>query len=237
MWAFAAASAYNLMVLTLERYYAITKPLHYDTEKVFARMPYILCFIWIFGFVASTPVALFYEVIGSVCTLTLPIRFPLLFDIMSPYYIVIYIMVPSVIMIGAYVQMGVALRESGFTSKTNSQAQKNLFYTCLTLVMVFALTGVNHMVSLVMQVVGFYPHNLNIQYQVSASMVIVNSSINPFIYCMRYKEFQHRIKELFTSQTYTTPTVPTPQRDLPQRDLPQRDLPQRDRAAPKTNSQ
>ena len=196
LWSFFGASAYNLMMLTLERHYAITKPMQYNQEKVFKRLPFIMISAWIIGFAITTPVSLFFSVVGDTCMFTLPVRFPFLFTIMSPYFIVIIIFTPSMVMVAAYAHMGISLKNSGFSSKTNSQAQKNLFYTCLILVVLFVTTGINHMASLVLQIVDYYPHNLNIQYQMSAGLLFLNGMINPLIYCVRYKEFQRRVKEL-----------------------------------------
>ena len=196
VWCFFGASAYNLMMLTLERHYAITKPMQYDQEKVFKRLPFIMISAWIIGFGVVTPVSLFFSVVGDTCMFTLPVRFPFLFTILSPYFIVFIICIPSMVMVAAYAHMGISLKNSGFSSKTNSQAQKNLFYTCLILVMMFVTTGINHMVSLILQTVDYYPHSLNIPYQVSAGLMFLNAMINPLIYCARYKEFQKRGKEL-----------------------------------------
>ena len=197
MWSFVAASAYNLMMLTLERHYAITKPMQYDQEKVFKRLPLILFLSWFIGFVTAGPIIAIQTVVGRQCLFTMGMTHPELFDLMSPYYIVVEILIPAVVMVAAYVQMGLALKKSGFSSKVNSQAQKNLFYTCLILVLVFVFTGINHVVTLVLVMTNYYPHNLNIQTQVSSTLIFLNSMLNPFVYSVRYKEFQNRVKEMF----------------------------------------
>ena len=197
MWSFVGASAYNLMMLTLERYYAITKPMQYDQEKVFKRLPFILVLSWVIGFAAGSTIIPIQSVVGRECLFTMPIRYPKLFDMIPPFYIVVEILIPSMVMGAAYVQMGLALKKSGFNSKVNSQAQKNLFYTCLILVLVFVLTGINHMISLLLVMTNYYPHNMNIQFQLSSTLVFLNSTVNPFVYCVRYKEFQSRVKAMF----------------------------------------
>ena len=48
-WAVMFSSAYNLVFLSLERYFAITNPMKYDREKVMKRLPIIICVAWASG--------------------------------------------------------------------------------------------------------------------------------------------------------------------------------------------
>ena len=49
MWIVIHASGYNLMFLTLERYWAIKQPLQYDILKVKSRLPCIFFTTWLLG--------------------------------------------------------------------------------------------------------------------------------------------------------------------------------------------
>ena len=49
MWSVIHTSGYNLMFLTLERYWAIKQPLQYDILKVKSRLPCIFFTTWLLG--------------------------------------------------------------------------------------------------------------------------------------------------------------------------------------------
>jgi len=46
-----------------------------------------------------------------------------------------------------------------------------------------------------------------VAYQVGLSLLIVNSSINPFVYLLRYREFQQEITKLFSCCFKATPRI------------------------------
>ena len=196
MWGVTSSSIYNLMFLTIERYYAILKPLAYDTEKVFKRLPFILMFAWVMGFIVSIPTGLFFQLVDQQCVLTVHLRFPFLYEIMTPYFMVVNVFFPATVMIYAYIKMGLSLGQSQFASIKIRQAQVNLFQTCVILMLVFVLTGVNLCTAIFLYYVGVYPDVSNDQYHISVVLVVFNSCVNPYIYCVRYKEFQDQLKYL-----------------------------------------
>lgn len=204
IWSLCCSSVYNLMFLTIERFYAITKPMQYNPDAVYKRLPFILTTAWLSGFALSFMVAMFFEIVDGQCALTVIYRYPTLFKSMTPYYIIALVMIPSTVMIFAYVKMGLFLASSQFSSKGHRIAQKNLFQTCLILMLVFVATGFNHCVSLVMYYIGYYPDSSNDQYQISAALVILNSCINPYVYCIRYRDFQQQVKHLLGCSSETT---------------------------------
>ena len=200
MWVACGCSIYNLLYLTIERYFAITNPMHYDQDKVIKRMPYIILASWFTGTFVTIPVLFFYQYIHGTCMFTLPIRYPTLFELLTPYYLVVIILFPSVVMILAYVRMGLALRSSKFSSKSTKAAQTNLFQTCLLLMLVFLVTGLNHAVSLLLLQFEVIVNTVD-QFQLSSALVIFNSCLNPYVYCIRYREFQTRIKQIVCKQS------------------------------------
>ncbi|XP_038052490.1 histamine H2 receptor-like [Patiria miniata] len=55
-WALSYVSAYNLCVVTLERYVAILHPLHYARKLTATRMKILIALMWVTSFVFSVPV-------------------------------------------------------------------------------------------------------------------------------------------------------------------------------------
>ena len=49
MWACVTSSSYNLVLITMERYLAITDPMGYDREQVMRRLPWVICVAWLSG--------------------------------------------------------------------------------------------------------------------------------------------------------------------------------------------
>ena len=60
-------SSYNMTALTIERHSAIIDPLHYDTERVRKRLPYVFVCLWICCIVALgvIPISTIYK--NSTC--------------------------------------------------------------------------------------------------------------------------------------------------------------------------
>ena len=54
-WALAHVSAYNLCLVTLERYVAIKHPLQYETKLTAKRMKYLITLIWVSSFLFASP--------------------------------------------------------------------------------------------------------------------------------------------------------------------------------------
>ena len=49
MGSLVIASTYNLVCITLERYFAITNPMKYDKQKVLKRLPIVIAVAWCSG--------------------------------------------------------------------------------------------------------------------------------------------------------------------------------------------
>ena len=62
---------------------------------------------------------------------------------------------------------------------------------------VFTFSGLNLCVPLVLFVIGYYKDLSGYYYLSSVLVMLLNQSVNPYIYCIRYKEFQIQMKMLF----------------------------------------
>ena len=108
--AFTAASGYNLTLLTIERFLAITQPMKYDVERVYNRLPYVLSMAWFIGIiVAGINWFLFYAE-DDTCILIEETDPPILSHFVPIYIFVTHCLVPTIIMTVAYVGMGLTLR-------------------------------------------------------------------------------------------------------------------------------
>ena len=202
MWACFSASGYNLMFLTLERCWAITKPFQYNQEAVVKRLPYALMFSWIMGFVSIITNSIFNRVVDHRCVPFYTVRESWMVHAIGASILGLCCMVPAVMMIGAYVLIWVSLRSSGNLSNQKSsknlrKVQVNLLQTCITLMIMYVLCWTNHSIRFVLRTGNYFPNLSTTYYPSTLSFIILNSCLNPFVYCVRYTEFQEQVKVLF----------------------------------------
>ena len=200
------SSGFNLMFLSIERYLAITRPITYDEHRIKRRLPVLIPVIWISGLLCMLPDPIYFKVEDGACLYTggtLPQRDILL---MFSYYAFMGFVLPGVTMLVLYTVMGVFLwRSQQLQKQMTSQsvkkndllgkAQMNIFFTCLTLLVLFLTCWVLNRVNTMLFLAHVVPFN-RILYDVSSMLIVINSVVNPFIYTIRYDEFQLHLKML-----------------------------------------
>ena len=195
------------MFLTLERYWAIKKPLQYDQDKVRARLPFIFTMAWVIGLLSLWPTFGTARAIDGGCRLYYDLTSPILFKLMTPYYCTIAMIIPATVMMYSYISIGLSLSKSQqfgkdqsnaklqVTSNKLKKAQINLLQTCVLLMILFVLcwmcVTINFML-FTFEILNLY----GTFYHVGMFFVILNSCLNPLIYSARYSEFQNQIKVL-----------------------------------------
>ena len=209
-------SSYNVVILTIERHSAITKPLQYDAESVRKKLPYIFICEWLVMcclliFIPVTTVAT-----DNYCLVGI--------NLLSTFKIQFYPVIPLLIMPICYFRMFQALsssfklskvkknsvkEETKSTRKENSTtndvsrihksrlAQRNIFETCLFMTVVFVLCWTTIEIALLLYFFGYYPDLSNSHYKIGRILIISNSCINPYIYAIRYDDFKKQLKSLF----------------------------------------
>ena len=149
------------------------------------------------GFIIDLPTPLSVEVIdGKLCSYTFHIRHPSLHNLMTPYFLIANVLLPTIVMVFCYIRMGISLYRSEFASKAKRHAQINLFQTCVIMMMTFTLSGTNICIYLILFVLGYYKGMSGDYYTISILLMLFNQCINPYIYCIRYKEFQAQLGKL-----------------------------------------
>ena len=202
MWACFSASGYNLMFLTLERCWAITKPFQYNHAAVVKRLPYVFMFSWIMGFASIITNSIFNRVLDHRCIPFYTVQEAWMMHVIGASILMLACMVPAVVMIGVYVLIWISLQSTGNlnnlkSSKNLRKVQVNLLQTCITLMIMFVLCWTNHTIRFALRTGGYFPHLSRSYYPSTLSFIILNSCLNPFVYCVRYTEFQEQVKVLF----------------------------------------
>ena len=207
LWSFAVASTYNLTFLTIERYLAITKPMSYDAQKVFRRLPFVLALAWICGMVTIWGNIYSTYTVPDLCLFRVTYNPPWLGDVLPYYLAVMCVIIPTTIMTYAYIKMGLTLRKSrafsaGPDGKMSAVAEKlkkaevNIYQTCLCLMLLFVICWSNNIIAVALFLAGVLPNFSGTYYQTSVVFVILNACVNPYVYAIRYKEFQDQAKKL-----------------------------------------
>ena len=203
-WCLITASSYNLTAISLERYLAISRPLEYDEETVLHRMPWVMASVWFGSFIVLIPDAIFANFVERECVLysTLSHMGLVLLDV---YYILSLMMVPLLAMVFAYAQIVRSLQQgaSSFNCNINStgnrvslrKAQINIIQTSSSLSAFFLVCWISFWVIAIGNM--FFGIPLQPGYHITTILLLCNSCINPYVYCIRYDEFQNRVIMIF----------------------------------------
>ena len=74
-----------------------------------------------------------------------------------------------------------------------AKAQVNIFYTCLILLILYFTCWFWNNATMILYLAGIIPYS-NTLYDISVAVIVFNSGVNPFIYTLRYDEFQQHLK-------------------------------------------
>ncbi|XP_038052492.1 neuromedin-U receptor 2-like [Patiria miniata] len=217
-WALAFTSAYNLCLVTLERYIAIVHPLHYARKLTTARMVTLVVMVWVISLLLSVP---FLFTIQSsddsskVCSaVSYPHpAFPILVSLFSVFFAYL---LPLTLMSLAYYKMQVTLKRQA--KALNMQharaaaydlviARQNLVSMLKTvlgaLIVLWTLCYLATLPCLHRTEQGVFSFCGTQSYRytrlISVLLFNFNSVINPIIYEFKYKKFRQGFKIAFCS--------------------------------------
>ncbi|XP_038052346.1 neuromedin-U receptor 2-like [Patiria miniata] len=214
-WALSYASAYNLCVVTLERYIAIVHPLHYARKLTTARMITLIVLMWMMSFLMSLP-HLFTIAPSNgqkkICSMKYPHRlFPILLSIFSFFF---GYLLPLTVMSLAYYRMQVTLKRQAKALNLQHAmaaacnlviARQNLVSMLKTVLgALIVLWTVDYLaILLCLQRTNeaqftFCGSKVFRYFRMFSNLLFnFNSVINPFIYEFKYKKFRQGFKEAF----------------------------------------
>ena len=140
--------------------------------------------------------------------------------IIYAYYVLNGFVIPGGIMMILYTRMGILIFRSHMLQKTMTtktdgkkkgtlgKAQLNVFFTCVSLMMLFFCCWSWNQISIMMWIGGVVTANPTL-FHISAMLVVFNSVINPFVYVIRYEEFQKHLKILILQKLLGRKPEPT----------------------------
>ena len=215
IWGFFISSTYNLVGMTLDRYYALVHPLKHTMSFTKKRVGMIMAFAWLVGpgFYLMYTVDTSYMPDPETCSVIN--KWPsLVWQKTAGILITTFqYFIPLAIIIYCYGRIILVLRKSakptnsggGRSESTSSsnrdsrmlKAKRNVVKTLVLVALCFVFCWSWNQVYYLMFNLG---QDLSFNtpfYHFTVLAVFVNCSLNPIVYAIKYEQFQRRVVELF----------------------------------------
>lgn len=203
LWTGAIASAYSLVAIAFERYYAILDPYGKTSSKVTVkRVVFISATVWSFALVFILPlqITIDFNKERNYCVWMLPTSF-----LQKGYGVAcVFVggLVPISIMTYLYSRVGHSLWFTRDRILTISQqgiikTRKRVTKMVFIVTVIYAICWTPNLIIQLLATLGPYEEFGSIAYQVSVMLITLNSSVNPVVYTLHSKPFRKSLKELF----------------------------------------
>ena len=216
IWGFFISSTYNLVCMTLERYYALVHPLKHAYNFTKKKAGIMFAFSWVIGpgFYMTYTVATSYMQDENTCSVIN--KWPgLTWQRTAGILITTFqYFIPLVIICYCYTRIILVLKrgaepkskeragkkESSASSNRDNlmlKAKKNVIKTLLLVALCFVFCWSWNQVYYLMFNLG---QNVSFNtpfYHFTVLAIFCNCSLNPIVYAIKYEQFQRRVVELF----------------------------------------
>lgn len=210
LWTALCGSTFNLVAITIERYFEVVHPFIYKFYFNFRSVKVVIALVWV--------LALAYLIVSNVYPSTVKdgicmkiSAFPnrIVATAVSITTFLLSFLVPTVIMIFCYSHMMLALRPRMDATKQilsvaekrreekMVQVRRSLLRTMLTVAVAFFTCWVSNQMMFLFFNLGAPIDLQGKVFGVTIYVAFINSCINPFIYTFNYSEFQVALKKLF----------------------------------------
>ena len=203
---FMASSLFNVVALTIERYFEIIHPIKH---KIYFSRSIVIVSIsasWMMGVVFKM-CHIYPGLLITPDGLCLPsgiitpfgVAMLSITNFLGEYFVDLCIIAFCYIQMGRKLRISVAPRSTSTAAESaTSRARKNILKTLLNVVVCLALSGIFKQVLVLLNGLGVYTVDFGgTMYKVSLSLQFSNCCVNPFIYMFQYKEFQRGVVVLF----------------------------------------
>ncbi|XP_072030441.1 galanin receptor 2b-like [Amphiura filiformis] len=199
-WSLSYASTFNLTLLSLERYFAICRPIKHKSAFTKLRAKLYCMIVWAIGFVLQVYLPTVHHIAEDrQCLFAWPNKAAQKF--VGSYVFFLEYFIPLFIIIGSYASIWLALRKRVNSDQVQvasfSRAKKNV---TITLFMV----GICFIICWSPDAIVFFYFNLGGYYSFQSVFhhfvmvfVMCNMCINPIIYCLKYDKFRRTVLKLF----------------------------------------
>ncbi len=209
LWGLMLSSTYNLVILTVERYFQVIHAVWMKNHFSSNLMKILIAAIWLIGPLWNIYKIPTCEVINYTCLFYT--KWPSLKSrrIFSVILIMFQFFIPLLILIFCYVRIAQILHSKAKVHpqpaayKSTNQGnkwmliRKNTIKTLATVAILFFLCWVWNQFYFLLLNLGYSLDFNNDYYHFTVVMVCINSCINPIIYSLQYKPFQAAVKQTF----------------------------------------
>ena len=134
-----------------------------------------------------------------------------LWDGLTAYLVATAIGIPISVMVVCYTRMIHALYKSSRSLGTSNSAnidklrlaQKNIFQTCLIMIVVFLICWITFEAAAIMYISKIYTNLNGTLFTIGSLLTTLNSGINPYIYVFRYEDFKMQLRKLAARREIT----------------------------------
>ncbi|XP_071807806.1 somatostatin receptor type 5-like [Asterias amurensis] len=214
---FFILSTFNLLVLTMERYFAIVYPFKYQAAfttwpRLKVSMSMAMC--WIFNTILMSYTLLIYKEENGKCVQNLIPGA----NIIGVIVAVLQYVVPVAVMLFAYIRISVEMKRGAARvgpapaqhlpgganapdmAESLLRARRNTFKMLLIVFITFLICWTPNQVIFLMFNLG-----IDIQFNgwfffITVAMVASNSCVNPMIYAFKYRQFRNGLRQIFCRQ-------------------------------------
>ncbi|XP_033643367.1 neuropeptide Y receptor type 6-like [Asterias rubens] len=197
-------SSYNLVAISIERYYATCQPIRHRNLFSSRRLKIIMAAAWICGWVPESHAVFIAQRIAGDCSFIWPSPETQALGGFLVFSIEIFI--PIAVIIFAYTKIISELRtRSRARAEDNNQdarnmlsrANKNVTKTLLVVAVFFGICWTPASISYLLFNFGINSFvSYNSALPAVTTIVTVNLCINPVIYCFTYERFQKQAKKM-----------------------------------------
>ncbi|XP_068673682.1 galanin receptor 2a-like [Montipora foliosa] len=192
------ASVLFLVLIAVERYYAVLYPLQHQTGLLVRKVKPIVLFIWIYAFAWHIPIItlLEYSIEEKVCIISWPsyVR-----QAMSVWWVISTAVIPVIMMGYLYMQILRELWKRRLPGRVGSpKVRRKVTRMTLVISVIYILTWIPH--SVIFLYFIFKPHRSSTASSSVDEFAIVlvsfNSCVNPIVYTLHSKPFSESLKSL-----------------------------------------
>ena len=200
-WLGLYSSVFSLVFIAFDRYYAVMKPFSLGHKLTFKKLKIFIPVCWSISAIIAFPVAYFqkFDNEGRTCSLDWSLNFAKGYFLLDLLALGI---VPSSIMIMLYRRV---IRRLWFDKETNSvtlqavrTARKKVTKAMLILTSIYAVCWLPENVRHTLE--AFLPSHFSFSSSASNifhSIVILNSTVNPFVYAFQFRKFRAGVRNIF----------------------------------------
>ncbi|XP_022109703.1 bombesin receptor subtype-3-like [Acanthaster planci] len=232
---FYVPSTFNLLALTLERYFAIVYP--YKYQITFATNPRLkvgvtMACCWILGVAIKSYTILIVEKTADGKCVSRPISGSTVIGILTVF---LQYIIPAAVMLFAYIHTSVELKRqaarvgpvmtmgcsvssadrpvSNAAPQENLtasllRARRNVFKTLLVVFATFLVCWSPNQILFLMFNLGWKVKFSDWHFLLTLALVATNSCVNPFIYALKYQQFRNGVRQAFCQGRPSVNSIP-----------------------------